>query len=339
MLRDQGSVEAQQNGSKLLEDARTEAEQLATTNLSFAPHAHEEVVSLLAEVIGEPDAGPAGSKQANSVQNAGTSATGTTEQASAQSDNAQNIEIPAEALPVVLEAVSQLSTVYAYDTQRPTRTEPSQKIQRRLQNSRTVMYLRSSLEEQRLVANDMVNQFVAEFPGRAQSLAMLGQTIPARIQPVTDAATSNVVATVEAQTAILTTHTAQVRAQAKNNAQIARKRIRQRHGASVAADRASTAIARQQIETGYNAGLNVLNEQETALLQRIEDLYVKADTEIRATGRQVGDEALAIGERKAQEYLSQRINRDDNIWDGPLTDNRCEASRQSCESGGRSIQE
>ena len=51
----------------------------------------------------------------------------------------------------------------------------------------------------------------------------------------------------------------------------------------------------------------------------------KLDTEIRATGRQVGDEALAIGERKAQEYLSQRINRDDNIWDGPLTDNRCEA--------------
>ena len=178
---------------------------------------------------------------------------------------------------MVLEAVSQLSTVYAYGVHSNIIAKPEETIKRRLQYSLTVMYLRSRLEEQRLVANDMVNQFVAEFPGRAQSLAMLGQTIPARIQPVTDAATANVVATVEAQTAILTTHTAQVRAQAENNAQIARKRIRQRHGASVAADRASTAIARQQIETGYHAALNVLNEQEIALLQRIEDLpYVKA---------------------------------------------------------------
>ena len=117
MLRDQGSVEAQQN-SKLLEDAPIKAEQLAATNLSFTPHAHEEVVSLLAEVIGKPDVlSLLGSKQADSVQNAGVNTTGATEQASAQSDNAQNIEIPAEALAGG--ARSSLTTVHGLCLRRP----------------------------------------------------------------------------------------------------------------------------------------------------------------------------------------------------------------------------
>jgi hypothetical protein len=301
MLQDQGSVDAQQS-SKLLEDARTEAEPLAATNLRFRPHAHEEVVSLLAEVIGQPGASSAGSKQADSVQNAGTSATGTIEQASAQSDNAQNIEIPAEALPAVLEAVSQLSTVYAYDTQSPTRTEPSQTIQRRLQNSRTVMYLRSRLEEQRLVANDTVSQFMADVPTRVQSLVALGERILARIQPTADAAKRHVVAVLDAEVASLTTHFAQVRGETRGDAHTVRTQIRQQYEATKHSIHTATDAARNKTERAYNHAKAKLKDEEKALRTEMQNTTVWFGSTARGSGDKVGQEAVAIGNKKAEEY-------------------------------------
>lgn len=179
--------------------------------------------------------------------------------------------------------------------------------------------------ERRSRSEAVASAFLPAVARRVQQMTKLGQAIQARLQPT--AAMTNVAISrfANQQKQIVATRSAQLRAQMQREHGATRAQILKQHDQAVTAMRAATTAGRTQVTTAYTLTVSSINRQEQEQIERIQALYTNAQVNFRQSGEIVGNEATAIGAAAATEYRSHRINRDDNIWDGPLTDNRAEA--------------
>jgi hypothetical protein len=180
-------------------------------------------------------------------------------------------------------------------------------------------------EQQTAEASSIASSFLAEAALRVQTITQLGQGIGARIQGSVENAKASVMAAVEQQKATITAQIAQQRDQAQSEGHAILAQIQAQYQAAVAATSQTTATERQKVETEYTTSLQKVDESENNQLARIEEFYTQAKEKYRAAGVKVGDEASAFGEQKASAWESQITGKDDNFWDGPLSDNRLKA--------------
>ncbi|KAB8140676.1 DUF4157 domain-containing protein [Chloroflexia bacterium SDU3-3] len=185
--------------------------------------------------------------------------------------------------------------------------------------------LQAQIEQMRSQCQGMVSGFMANATGRVQGALALGQTAAAQIQGPVASAQATIQAGVQEQCAVLSAQFAQARAQAQSAAATNRAQVEAKYAASVASIQANLTKTTQQIDTRYQQSMQRVQQLEQTQVQVLNQSYAKADKDYRATGVQVGQEAVGIGNQMAAEYLSHKINRDDSLLDGDLTDRRCEA--------------
>ncbi|MDZ8239998.1 MAG: DUF2431 domain-containing protein [Nostoc sp. ChiQUE01a] len=180
-------------------------------------------------------------------------------------------------------------------------------------------------EQQKAEAMNITNSFLAEAALRVQTITQLGPGIEARIQGSTENAKASVMAAVEQQKATVTAQIAQQRQQVQSQAQAIIAQIQTQYQAAAATTSQTTATERQKVATEYTTSLQKVDESESNQLAKIEEFYTQAKEKYRAAGTKVGDEAITFGEQKATAWEAQITGKDDNFWDGPLTDNRLKA--------------
>ncbi|MBD2500373.1 hypothetical protein [Anabaena azotica] len=185
------------------------------------------------------------------------------------------------------------------------------------------------LEQQRVEATNISNEFFAAAALRMQTITQLGEGISATIQGAAENAKASVMATVQQQKATVTAQIAQQRDQAESEAQGIIAQIQAQYQVALATTSQTTATGRQKVETEYTTSLQKLAESENNQLARMEEFYAQAGEKYRAAGKNVGNEAIALGEQKASAWESQIKNEDDSFLDGPLTDNRLKAKAKA----------
>jgi hypothetical protein len=194
-------------------------------------------------------------------------------------------------------------------------------------------------EEQKAEAINITNSFLAEAALRVQAITQLGQGIEAGIQGATENAKAAVMVAVEQQKAAVTAQIAQQRQQVQSEAQATIAQIETQYQATAATTSQTAATERQKVAAEYTTSVQKVDETESNQLAKIEEFYTQAKEKYRAAGVKVGDEAIAFGEQKATEWEAQITGKDDNFWDGPLTDNRLKARAKAAREVAKQYKE
>ena len=171
----------------------------------------------------------------------------------------------------------------------------------------------------------VASQFLATGAGHLQGLAALGVTAPGRVGAVVDAAKGSIDTAVQRNRDGVTERLAQVTAQANADAVAARKHVNVNYAVAVKSIKKASDTASARVDAAHKKARTKLHDRRDKQLARIEKLYADGDKAIRATGVTVGDEAVAYGRKRHDDYLSKR-NGESSLLDGPLHDNKMEAS-------------
>jgi hypothetical protein len=179
--------------------------------------------------------------------------------------------------------------------------------------------------KRRASAEALASQFVSGAAGHLQGLTAMASTAPWRVQAVVDGAKASVDVAVERSRAIVAERLATAIARARSDAVLAQRQIRLEHKTTAATIASVTTSAHARVEAAYKTATDRLTALQDQQLGRVEKLYARGDQDFRGSGVTVGDEAIAVGRKRHDHYLSLR-NGESSLLDGPLHDNRMEAS-------------
>lgn len=180
-------------------------------------------------------------------------------------------------------------------------------------------------KQQRQAAEAAANGFLAANADRVQTILSVGESIPTRLLAAAEAAKAAIDAAVEENRSTLAAQIAAVRAGAMADAAAARSQVTAAHASAVAAITAATLTAKERVTAAHASALTTLDTREAAQVARIHSLYSEGDRKFRAAGPAAGDAAVARARERKATYLSQR-NGESDLLDGPIHDNRLEAS-------------
>jgi hypothetical protein len=182
--------------------------------------------------------------------------------------------------------------------------------------------------QRRAAVEALASEFLARNAGLIENILAYGDVVPQRLLLVAETAKAAIQAAVEENKATVQAQIAAQRTRAQAEAETARSQVATQYQQAVDAISQTIADARDQVETAYvdaDITLDILGQDQAS---RIENLYAEYDPILRATGTTVGDEAVAVGQRRRDEYLARR-NGESTLLDGPLHDNRMEASAEA----------
>ncbi|MCU7728499.1 hypothetical protein ODJ79_32715 [Actinoplanes sp. KI2] len=180
-------------------------------------------------------------------------------------------------------------------------------------------------------AGALVSEFLASISARAAALSATGTAIAEEYRATAGATAGRIRAAAQERTAAVTGHVAQLATAARADAESASVAVLARRDAAKAAVAAATAGARERLEAGYRTSLAAIDARLATHLAEIDAKYAAGDAKFRASGKTVGDEAVATGTRMAAAYMDGVKNESDGFWDGPLTYNRAKARRDTAQ--------
>jgi hypothetical protein len=198
---------------------------------------------------------------------------------------------------------------------------------------------REELAQDRAYAIGRLTEFRAV---QGEHIATLSAMAPQIDHALTDAeqrATEQVSQAAAAQTQAVRAEVARAIQQAQTAAAAARSQIRSSYAATSTAINAATTTARNQITASYQQALAATRTAESAQIGEVGRLYVQAEGAFRAAANAAGSHATSVAGDRARTYRAGRINRDDSVLDGPLTDNRCEARAEAAEKVGQAYRD
>lgn len=173
---------------------------------------------------------------------------------------------------------------------------------------------------------------IAEIPGKAQVLEN-------KVRFTADAAAQAMQTMCTAQQQAVAMVVAQQRTQVLAAAQAQRNAIAAQAATTLAAVEAATRGGKASLIAGYQVLLARIAAAEAGQRATILSIYASTDRAYRAAGVTVGQRAVAEGARRASGWRRQKINRDDSLLDGPVTDNRLEARAEAAEKVSKKYQE
>jgi Domain of unknown function (DUF4157) len=182
----------------------------------------------------------------------------------------------------------------------------------------------AKLEQRQTIAAAHTSELVTYGGARLQDLLELGQTTLTDVQPAVINAQASVEQSLVQNRTAIATQISDMRSQVSHQAKFTQAQIIQKHQTTLPAIQTATTDARQRIEAAHTVALATLSASEQAQSERIHQLYGQGEKDFRETGPKAGNEALVVGHRRQQTYLSQRDGESD-LLDGPLHDNRLEA--------------
>ena len=173
---------------------------------------------------------------------------------------------------------------------------------------------------------------IAQIPGKAEILEL-------QVRATADGAAQAMQAMCAAQQQAVATVIAQQKAQVLASAQAQRTAIATQAATTMAAVESATRGGKASLLAGYQVLLARIAAAEAGQRATILGIYASTDRAYRAAGVTVGAKAIAEGSRRASGWRRQKINRDDSLLDGALTDNRLEARAEAAEKVSKKYQE
>lgn len=173
--------------------------------------------------------------------------------------------------------------------------------------------------------------------GGGQRIAALASVRPVIDRELRDAETRALAAVTSASSAqaqLVQGEVARAMATARAEAAALRGQIEAQYRTTVQSIEASTRAARTRIDRARQTALTNANTAQQTQLSELGRLYTNAESAFRAAAEAAGRSATAMGGRRAAEYRSHKIHREDSFLDGHLTDNRCEAQAEAAEKVG-----
>jgi hypothetical protein len=183
-------------------------------------------------------------------------------------------------------------------------------------------------------ARAAVDGFVAERTTRTDELAAMRPQMEQEVAAAESEAVTAIGAAADAQVAQVLQTVATLRADITSQAASLRGQVESGFEATTAAIRDASERARQAITDASGGTLERAETAETSQLTRLTGIYTRIEGDFRAAADQAGSLAVAEGARRAGDFRSHKINREDGFWDGYLTDNRCEAQAEAAEKVG-----
>jgi hypothetical protein len=191
--------------------------------------------------------------------------------------------------------------------------------------AKQLTHVKKQQEKQRITAGRIATQFLARNAGQLQKVTAVGKTITPRIQNAAATAQATIQATIQKQQGVVIARINQLQAQARSQATAAKAQVIAQHNAAISAIRIGTKTARDQVNQAHQTTLDGLKQREDTQIGKLDQLYADGEKKYRDTGPTVGKEAMTTGQQWHDRYMSQVKGKDDNIWDGPLTDDRLKA--------------
>ena len=185
--------------------------------------------------------------------------------------------------------------------------------------------LAKSGQQQRLATESLATDFLNRNAGQLQVLISLGLTVPERIRALAATSKLEIDRSVATNSASVTNVFDSSKNRSRSAAAGARNLIIRQHKETIPLFKAATKAAKAKAEKAHKSALTILSSQEIKQIAKIHTLYADGDRIYRATGTTIGVKAIKKASQWEKHYISQKINRDDNLTDGPLTDDRMEA--------------
>lgn len=190
---------------------------------------------------------------------------------------------------------------------------------------------RRLVEEDRTFATSATTRTFAAWAPMVDGLVTDGDVAVEQIEGGRLRADAAVDAALQEQSAAVQAAAASERALVSASAASSRARIEADRIRCLAELDVSIQAARTQVQTGFEAARQTVQTRAAAQRAEVEALYDRASADFAAAGQEAAQAAQATGARRAAHYRSQRINREDSLTDGYLTDNRCEARAEAAE--------
>jgi hypothetical protein len=189
-------------------------------------------------------------------------------------------------------------------------------------------------EDARVHATGSIASFLASGNQQIAALASLKPTQRRQVEGAERKALAAVDAAARSQVAAVRAAVAAAIGRAQGAAASARGQVQGAHGSAVASINSSTQAARTRIQAAFKACGDSITQQETAQHGAVDQRYATAQGQFRAAGNAAGGNAVGMASGMAAGYLSQKINRDDSLLEGNVTDRRCEARAQAARDVG-----
>lgn len=193
------------------------------------------------------------------------------------------------------------------------------------QETQVDVNLAKSGQQQRLATESLATDFLNRNAGQLQVFFALGLTVPEKIRTLAATSKLEIDRSVATNSASVTNVFDSGKNRSRSAAAGARNLIIRQHKETIPLFKAATKAAKVKAEKAHKSAITILSSQEIKQIAKIHTLYADGDRIYRATGTTIGSKAIKKASEWEKLYISQKINRDDNLSDGPLTDDRMEA--------------
>lgn len=202
-----------------------------------------------------------------------------------------------------------------------------------------VASLTEEMAAERTAANAAVDAFVAQRREQAKELDSLKPGLTASIRQAAASAEASIDSTATTKIGEVRGAVRSARAQARTRAQQLRGHIEGEHLSTQAAIQAATDATRTALQGALTSSQTQVTTAQAAQLTHLGGLYDQAAGQFRAAAQSAAALATTNAGRRAASYRAGKINRDDSFWDGPLTDNRCDAQAEAAEKVGEAYRD
>lgn len=190
------------------------------------------------------------------------------------------------------------------------------------------------LESDRAYAIRAVSQFRQAQTQHIAAVVAGAPSLLSRLSAVEQQAMGEVERALATQSQAVKAAVARERAQVQAATTEAKAKIEADYQASLASMLAALEAGRARIRGAQTAAQGSVQQSEQGELSQVAGLYAQADGAFRSAGEVAGSRATAMAAERAAVYRAGKINCDDSLLDGPLTDNRCEAQAEAAEKVG-----
>ncbi len=173
-------------------------------------------------------------------------------------------------------------------------------------------------------AESLGSRFLRRNASVARSLVDVARTAAPRTAAAAEGAKAAIDAAVATDAATLRAHVQAQRVRARREAATAVARITTGRAEAVKEIEAAADTAVAAVDRSHAAVLQTLSTLERGQVTSVDGLYATWDGSFRRVGVEVGAEAKAIGQAKADDWRGEK-NGESSILDGPIDDNRLEA--------------
>ncbi|MER6101629.1 hypothetical protein ABT115_04590 [Streptomyces sp. NPDC001832] len=202
------------------------------------------------------------------------------------------------------------------------------------QHEEEIQDYKQALSQDRAISQEKIAAFTAGRRAKSAELAGLVPQLTQQINGVKAAALGEIGSAETSGVAAVRTAVRNARSRIQAQARLARAQVEAGHSAAVAGMGASASGARTAMDSGFRTAGEAVTGKQDEQITRLGELYGRTEQRIRDAAKEAGDLAAGEGKKRAEQYRAKMIHRDDNWWDGPLTDNRCKARADAATAVG-----